>query len=711
MAAGLGLGSLAVLVIVLWISSPYPDSGPDGALHVAAALWLLAHGTDLIRTDTLAGAPAPVGVTPLLLTLLPGWLVYRAARDATAPEERGHPARTVWCGVMSGYLLVGTAAALYATGGELRPDLLGAAIHVPVLAAGAAALGVWTAHGHPRGPLPHFLRPALAALPRGVRAHCVRGAFVRGRTLAVARAGVSGAAVLVAGGALLVAVSLMLHMGPVRESFAQVADVWSGRFAVLLLTLALVPNAGVWGAAYGLGPGFVLGTGSVVSPLAADAVPLLPPFPLFAAVPSAGPGSPLTWAAGAVPVAAGLAVAWRLVQLAAPAFGEREDAWSPGRTAAGAAVAAVLCGATTAALAALAGGPMGVAVLADFGPVWWQTGAAALAWTAVVGVPGALAMRGWRVRSRAGSRFLSKARFLAGAPRAGLPAPATGSPDAADPSGRAGAGVRGALGLRGWRLRAEEPSGVTGRGSGERGPVDGLREAGLFPGAAAGRVAGRVGAEAGLPDVGAAFGEAYGGSEEFGPVEGPSDADVSPRAGHRTSDGAEAGASDADAAAGAASLSRRKLLPRPGAASGERPRRGLPRVRLPWRGSEPADTPPSPAVPLSPAPSAESPSLELPATSPSPEPPAGPPASPPPEPHGARLAPPPSGAPTAPAPDLIPPDFEPYAFLPEKPKPPRAKRSDTPYDDESPWHDDAFREARWRALKEAGERPPEAPAP
>ncbi|WP_055536233.1 cell division protein PerM, partial [Streptomyces alboniger] len=403
-AAGLGLGSLAVLVIVLWISSPYPDSGPDGALHVAAALWLLAHGTDLIRTDTLAGPPAPVGVTPLLLTLLPGWLVYRAARDATAPEERGLPARTVWCGVVSGYLLVGTAAALYATGGELRPDLLGAAIHVPALAAGAAALGVWAAYGHPRGPLPHFLRPALAVLPRGVRAHCVRGAFVRGRTLAVARAGVSGAAVLVVGGALLVAVSLVLHMGPVRESFAQVTDVWSGRFAVLLLTLALMPNAGVWGAAYGLGPGFVLGTGSVVSPLAADAVPLLPPFPLFAAVPSAGPGSPLTWAAGAVPVAAGLAVAWRTVQLAAPAFGEREDAWSPGRTAAGAAVAAVLCGATTAALAALAGGPMGAAVLADFGPVWWQTGAAALAWTAVVGVPGALAMRGWRVRSRAGSR-------------------------------------------------------------------------------------------------------------------------------------------------------------------------------------------------------------------------------------------------------------------------------------------------------------------
>lgn len=115
-AAGLGLGSFAVLVMVLWISSPYPDSGPGGALHVAAAVWLIAHGTELIRTDTLSGVPAPVGVTPLLLVALPGWLVHRAARDAADPEGRAMAVRTAWCGVVGGYLLVGTAATLYAAG-------------------------------------------------------------------------------------------------------------------------------------------------------------------------------------------------------------------------------------------------------------------------------------------------------------------------------------------------------------------------------------------------------------------------------------------------------------------------------------------------------------------------------------------------------------------------------------------------------------------
>ncbi|NED14400.1 DUF6350 family protein, partial [Streptomyces sp. SID9124] len=68
---------------------------------------------------------------------------------------------------------------------------------------------------------------------------------------------------------------------------------------VLLLALGLVPNAAMWGAAYGLGPGFALGTASTVTPLAFTGSPALPDFPLLAAMPAHGPGSPLNWAAGA----------------------------------------------------------------------------------------------------------------------------------------------------------------------------------------------------------------------------------------------------------------------------------------------------------------------------------------------------------------------------------------------------------------------------
>lgn len=402
-AAGLGLGSFAVLVMVLWISSPYPDSGPDGALHIAAALWLLAHGAELVRADSLSGAPAPVGVTPLLLLALPAWLLHRAARDATeGPEEEGAAqdappvsALTAWLGVVTGYLAVGGGVALYAAGGGLRPDWTWTAVCVPLLAMAAAGAGVWTAYGRPRGPVSPRV-PYL--LPRWVRRR-VLDPGARGCALAAGRAAGAGTAVFVGGGALLVAVSLVGHGGAARASFLQLTEAWSGRIAVLLLCAALIPNAALWGAAYALGPGFTLGAGRVTGPLASDPAPLLPPFPLLSAVPDAGPGTPLTWAVAAVPVAAGLTTAWFTAR-AACTGGEGKTPWSGGRTAANVCLAAVLCAGALAVSAALAGGPLGSNALAHIGPVWWQTGAATLAWTAAVAVPTALGLRAWRLRKR-----------------------------------------------------------------------------------------------------------------------------------------------------------------------------------------------------------------------------------------------------------------------------------------------------------------------
>ncbi|MFD3931361.1 DUF6350 family protein [Streptomyces sp. NPDC058614] len=402
LAAGLGLGSFAVLVMVLWISSPYPDSGPGGALHVAAALWLLAHGVELVRTDTLSGVPMPVGVTPLLLVVLPVWLLHRAGRDAADAESEAAP-RTAWAGVVAGYLSVGGAAALYASGGELRPSWVWTAVCLPLLAAGAAGAGVWTAYGRPRGPMPPWGHRGLDALPSGVRRHVdahVLEPDARRFLASAARAAGAGAAVLVGGGALLVAVSLVWHGGAARGSFLQLTEVWSGRFAVLLLCLALVPNAAVWGAAYGLGPGVVLGAGQVAGPLSSAAPgSLLPAFPLLAAVPGVGAGAPLSWVGGVVPVAAGVTVAWFVVASAVPGGGGGV-VWSRGRAVCCVLLAGGLCGVVLAVLAGVAGGALGVGGLAHFGPVWWQVGAAAGLWTVGVGVPVVVGVRGWRVRER-----------------------------------------------------------------------------------------------------------------------------------------------------------------------------------------------------------------------------------------------------------------------------------------------------------------------
>lgn len=390
-AAGLGLGFLAVLVIVLWISSPYPDSGPGGALHLAAGLWLMAHGTELVRYETLSGVPAPVGLTPLLLVALPVLLMRRAARLGSASgggagvgEEPDEvlPGAVVFSAVTCGYLSVGALATAYAAGGPMPADPLSAAWHVPLVAALAGAAGVWSAKGRPLGPLPEWV-------PGGVRK-----AVARPRYALALRSGAAGVLVLLGGGVLLVGASLAWHGAETQSSFLTLTGVWSGRFAVLLLALALIPNAMVWGAAYGLGPGFAVGAGVTATPFGFAGAPALPRFPLLAALPPEGPGTPVTWAAAGVPVAAGLVVGWFAVRRARDV--------SAGETALTAALGAVVCGLAMAGLAAASAGPLGSRALAGFGPVWWAVGGAAAGWTLVLAVPLAVGVQVWRTRPASG---------------------------------------------------------------------------------------------------------------------------------------------------------------------------------------------------------------------------------------------------------------------------------------------------------------------
>ncbi len=420
LAAGLGLAAFTVLVMLLWVSSPYPDSGPGGALHVAAALWLLAHGAELVRVDTLSGAPAPMGVPPLLLAVVPVWLLHRAARDTAEGGARDNaplmPGRTAWAGVVLGYLAVAAPAALYAAGGALRPSWAWTALCVPLVALVAAGTGVWTAYGRPSGPLEQVLG---AVLPRGAR-HLVLGPD--GRPGVAARAAAAGATVLVAGGAVVLTVSLGWHFGETRRTFGRLTEGWSGWLAVLLLCVTLLPNAAVWAAAYALGPGFLLGTGVAVTPLGARAAPLLPPFPLLAAVPDPGAGTALHGTVVALPLTAGVVVGW-FVGRGSVTGGGRFGVWTTGRTAGAAAFAAGLCGVLMALLAGLAGGPLGTAALARFGPVGWQVGLATAVWLGLTAAATALTVRAWRLRRshRRGERRAD--RVVAPRRRPALPRP------------------------------------------------------------------------------------------------------------------------------------------------------------------------------------------------------------------------------------------------------------------------------------------------
>ncbi|QMU72654.1 DUF6350 family protein [Streptacidiphilus sp. P02-A3a] len=378
-AAGAVLVAVALPVFFLWIVSPYVESGSGGVLHLAACLWLLAHGA------TLRFGAVPVGVPPLLLTSLALTLLYRTASRAARQAGAEQPG-TLLTGLCAGYLLVGgvVTALAVATGGAPTVGPVAALGRLLLVALPTAAVGVRAGTGSWRFvPLPRYQPPSWARPSVRWGRRMVDRSRVPGGGAAVLRAGAGAGAALLGGGALAFAVSLLLRFGAAGTVSAQLAPDLVGRFSLLLLCATLLPNAAIWAAAYALGPGFALGGG--FTPLATAATQP-PAFPLLAALP--GPGrSPLGLLPLAVPVVAGV--------VAAVLLGRAAGEWGVLATVRAGVAAAGCAGVLAAVCAGAAGGTLGVSALAGVGPSPWWTGLAALVWTLAVAVPGALLVR-WR---------------------------------------------------------------------------------------------------------------------------------------------------------------------------------------------------------------------------------------------------------------------------------------------------------------------------
>jgi hypothetical protein len=233
-------------------------------------------------------------------------------------------------------VLCAGVAALSATEG-LRPSLVSAVLGgllTAVVGAGAGAL-----------------RP-----DRLWRAAWLRLGDRTRRTLPAALTAVSA---LLAAGALLVGGSLLAHFGRATDLAGATAPGAVGGAGLLLLGLAYLPNAVVWGAGWLAGPGIAVGTGTAVGPFAHE-LGAVPALPLLAALPAGGVPTWVGLLALGVPLGAG-ALAGRVLH-------RRSDA--PSRTSAALDVLATAgwSGAAAAALAVLAGGSAGASRLAELGP-------------------------------------------------------------------------------------------------------------------------------------------------------------------------------------------------------------------------------------------------------------------------------------------------------------------------------------------------------
>lgn len=366
-----------VLAVVGWFLSDAGAHGtPRDALQVGALGWLVAHGSGVSVRGTA------VTVLPLGLTLLAAWATWRLGRrtgealsghgpdaDRLADGERDWtvPSATVLFAV--GYAVTTVVVAALAADPATAPAsgrALGAALLL-ALVLGGAGLAVGSGRAAVWLPLlPRLVRPA-ATVARAVLAW------------------------------VLGAAALLLLAGLVRDGGAvvQVVDdlgADAGDVAlVVLLTLLLLPGAVVWSAAWLLGPGFTVGTGTVVSP-GLTVLGALPLVPLVPALPAEG-SAPRWVVLGVAAVPAVLAaVATARVQRHHPTL-----RWDDGvlRGCVGGVAAGVLLG----LLAVLAGGALGPGRMAVVGPLASEVLVHAVAALGMGGALGGAVATAWQRRA------------------------------------------------------------------------------------------------------------------------------------------------------------------------------------------------------------------------------------------------------------------------------------------------------------------------
>jgi Family of unknown function (DUF6350) len=348
-AAGGGLAVLATLTLIGWITAPHVGLGGGlaGALQSAGLLWLVAHHVGV----TVQGV-GRVGLLPLGLVLLPAALIERAGRWMT---REGH---------VAGLLDVGPAAVSIALPYALFTGAVAVASRTPV-----ATPSLWQAV------MVGFLIALLASAVGAARALASwrkLAGRVPPRPRSVILGMLAALAVLTVFGAVLGAVSLMVHLGAYKQAVASLNPGIFGSVLLLLASLCYLPNSVIWAIAYMLGPGFSFGIGTAVSP-SGSALGAVPAFPMLAAMPVGDKAAFPAWLGFFVlvmPYLAGALAGLMTVRIAPTPWLEAAPFWG------------LVTGTMTAVIigfgAKFSGGPLGAGRLASVGPAGGEVGLVAV---------------------------------------------------------------------------------------------------------------------------------------------------------------------------------------------------------------------------------------------------------------------------------------------------------------------------------------------
>jgi hypothetical protein len=354
------------------------DAGAHGAprdgLWVGALAWLMAHGSGVHVGGAL------VSVMPLGITLACAWVTWRighrlgdsisghgpdAQRIADGERDWTVPVATLL--YAAGYVVVAVVTGALASTAETAPDtsrvvlwslLLCGLLGAPAIAIGSGRAAIWTAT------LPTSVVAVGAACRRVVR--------------------------------LWLLVSLIAFLAALVTDFDTALNVTSqlhtdtgATVQLVVLSLLVVPNAVAFSGSYLLGPGFTVGTHTIVSP-AVVTIGALPMFPLLAALPDTGPTPAWTSALIGVPPLVGALGAMR-AQRHHPTYRWEEGALHG-------CGGGMLAGAIFGILALLAGGAVGPGRMSDVGPLVGSVLVHAITAFGIGGLLGGLIATWWQRR-------------------------------------------------------------------------------------------------------------------------------------------------------------------------------------------------------------------------------------------------------------------------------------------------------------------------
>lgn len=382
--------AVVLMLVAIWYTNGFNNRDLQGVISLSGNIWLLTHSVplhlDIPHQGMVPAISGTMAYTPLGFTLLPLVLCFLSGRKLARASYEGQ----FWVPLTGGlvaYSLFAAGVSYFSGTDSVSTGVLAAAL----LPLWVVALGVIGGGLYESRSLSGMIGVNAAD---SVRKYSQYSRWAGSYLWALVRASFIAPLALLAGGALLLGVSIFFNWNDILAMYQALHAGAVGDTAITFLQLGIIPNLLVYAMSYSTGAGFALGTGSSIDWSGAD-VGALPLLPVLGAIPVMQ--EPFSTITVAVPLLAGVLAGWwffregenHLDEWLSLKIGFRPVSWLLSHLCLALAMG-LLSGLWVGLLGWVAEGSLGLGKFVDIGPNPLLFGLFAAAWFALGIVTGSL---------------------------------------------------------------------------------------------------------------------------------------------------------------------------------------------------------------------------------------------------------------------------------------------------------------------------------